>query len=239
MSDVSADANPGLLDWSFVRSTFDDLKWLLSQSEIWVPAVVFSVIADLTLAAVEWPFRSSATEPPPQAFTVMALAILARAWAALALCKVGLALLRRESASVLTQWVPVTTALRTGFVCLVLIFPTALAAVFFVLPGLYLLARWSQVPLLLIDGRAQLFDATEESWALVLPFLWSLVVIWSIVFGGTAVLAAGVSYLTASHGVIGFAVSTLAHAIQITVGASLSAVVYYQLSIRAPWTTDL
>ena len=207
-------------------STFD----IARMRALWVPAVLFSLGADTAVAIVEWPLRAGLAEPPERAFTTIVLVILAKGWFSLTLCRIALAGLRGQMMGVLNQWVSVQDALRIGVVVVALVFPIVLGLLCLVAPGLYLLARWSQVTMVLIDNRAQWFDAAEQSSSLTKGFrapIIGLLLVLGILTGVT-------DY--AVHGIV--ALEWIHRAVGSTVGAAFAAALYYQLSRRAPWDPE-
>ena len=194
---------------------------------LWVPAVTFSIAMDVTAVAVNWPFRKGLNPPTEHTITVMVLLILAKGWFSLTLCRIALAGLRGQVMGVLNQWVSVQEALRIGVVTVVLMFPIVLGFMFLIVPGLYLLGRWSQVTLSLIDGRAQWFDATDASAGLTADLRSAIL----IVLLSVATVTLLVDYVIADVTFLGW----IDRAVGSTIGAALASAMYYELSQRAPW----
>jgi hypothetical protein len=211
----------------FIRDVFTTMVEACRMRDLWVPAVTFSVAMDIAAAAANWPFRDGLNPPPPHTITVMALLILAKGWFSLTLCRIALAGLRGQVTGVLNQWVSVQDALRIGLVTTVLMFPILLGFAFLIVPGLYLLGRWSQVPLALIDGQATWFDAVDISRGLTAPF-WPAIL---ILLMSTATATLLVEYLI--HDITPLA--WIYRAAGSTVGAALAAATYHELTRRAPW----
>ncbi len=214
----------------FIRSVMADAVHASLRRDLWIPAVSISLVADAIVAAFDWPFGPGLPPAPERTITVMVLVILGKAWLSLTLCKVALALLRGQMAGLLNQWVPVTSALRIGSVSLVLLAPILLGTICLMLPGLYLLARWSQVVLILVDERATWFDAVEMSGALTAGYRWHILLILT-----------GVSVLTLLGARMSDLFTPLAwawRAAASTFGAALAAAMYRQLDLRAPWNPE-
>ena len=198
--------------------------------DLWVPAVTFSIAMDVAAFAANWPFRKGLNPPTEHTITVMVLLILAKGWFSLTLCRIALAGLRGQVTGVLNQWVSVQEALRIGVVTVVLLFPLLLGFVFLIVPGLYLLGRWSQATLALVDGRAQWFDATDASAGLTAGFRPAIL----IVLLSVATVTLLVEYLIADVTYLGW----MYRAVASTIGAGLASAMYYELSRRAPWSPE-
>ena len=194
---------------------------------VWVPAVTFSIAMDIAAAAANWPFRGGTPPPPPFAYTVIVLLILGKCWFGLTLCRIALAALRGQVTGVLNQWVSVQDALRVGFVTIIMFLPILIGLFIFVIPGLYLLSRWSQVTMTLIDGQAEWFDAGDQSSGLTAGFRPAIL----LVLLTTAMLTLAGEYLVNDYTLLAWAFRAVASAI----GASLAAAMYYELTRRAPW----
>ena len=224
----------------FAKDVAAETRRLALEPALWVPAVTVSLAADGLMATLAWPFRDGLLPPPERTITVMAIVILAKAWFSLTLCQIGLAIARGQHAGVLNNWVPVTTALRIGLVVCVVFVPIALGTLLLVVPGLYLLALWSQVALVLLDHRARWFEAAEHSGALTAGYKLPILLLWMIVLGATALSGAFAHNLGASpaDGLVGTGLAWIGRAAGSTIGAALAASMYYQLSLRAPWNPE-
>ena len=206
------------------------------------PAVVIagalvSLVPDLVLAALRWPFHDPRTTPAEPAITTMACLILAKAWLTLTVSNMALAWLRRQPVGFLRNWVPVQTALRVGVVNIPLLAAIVLGSLVFVVPGLYLLAMWSQAPLAMIDGRARWFDAANYSASLTDGYKIPLVALWVIVMVATAALTSAIGAGLPFLG-LGGAVTPITWAVRAAMsvwGAALGAAMYFNLDERAPW----
>ena len=193
---------------------------------LWIPAVTFSLGADAVVAAVDYPFRNGLPPPPEHAITTMVLVILAKGWFSLTLARVALAILRGQVPGILNQWVPVTAALRIGFVSVVLLAPILLGLLLFIVPGLYLAARWSQVTLLLIDNQARWFDAAEASSWLTAGRRSAILLLLTAVAAVTLPLESLANHVTVLAWIWRAAAGTF--------GAALAASLYFQLDLRTP-----
>jgi len=198
--------------------------------DLWVPAVTFSIAMDVAAVAANWPFRRGLNPPTEHTITVMVLLILAKGWFSLTLCRIALAGLRGQVTGVLNQWVSVQEALRIGLVTVVLMFPIMLGFLFLVVPGMYLLGRWSQVTLALVDGRAEWFDSTDASDSLTAG--WRPAILIVLLSVATATLL--VEYLISDVTYLGW----IYRAAGSTIGAALASAMYYGLSRRAPWNPE-
>jgi len=207
-----------------------------------VPAVMIagaavSLIPDLVLAALRWPFHDPRLTPAEPAITTMACLILAKAWLTLAVWNMALAWLRRQPVGFLKNWVPVQTALRVGVVNIPLLAAIVLGSLVFLVPGLYLLAMWSQAPLAMIDGRARWFDAANYSASLTDGFKIPLIVLWLVVMATTTALTSAIGAGLPFIG-LGGAVTPVMWALRAVLsvwGAALGAAMYFNLDERAPW----
>jgi hypothetical protein len=207
-----------------------------------VPAVAIagamvSLVPDLVLAALRWPFHDPGITPAEPAITTMACLILTKAWLTLTVWNMALAWLRRQPAGFLNNWVSVQTALRVGVVNIPLLAAIVLGSLVFVVPGLYLLALWSQAPLAMIDGRARWFDAANYSASLTDGFKIPLIGLWVVVMVVTAALTWAVGTGLPVIG-LGGAVTPTTWALRAAMsvwGAALGASMYFNLDERAPW----
>ena len=200
-----------------------------------------SLIPDLVLAALRWPFHDPSVTPTEPAITTMACLILAKAWLTLTVWNMALAWLKRRPAGFLENWVSVQTALRLGVVNICLLAAIVLGSLMFVAPGLYLLAMWSQAPLAMIDGRARWFDAANYSASLTDGFKMPLIGLWLVVMvvtaGVTAAVSAGLPFVG-----LGGAVTPVTWALRAAMsvwGAALAAATYFNLDERAPWNSEV
>ena len=207
-----------------------------------VPAVAIagatvSLVPDLVLAALRWPFYDASITPAEPAITTMACLILAKAWLTLTVWNMALAWLRRQPEGFFNNWVSVQTALRVGVVNIPLLAAIVLGSLVFVVPGLYLLALWSQAPLAMIDGRARWFDAANYSASLTDGFKIPLIGLWVVVMVVTAALTWAIGAGLPGIG-LGGAVTPTTWAVRAAMsvwGAALGAAMYFNLDERAPW----
>lgn len=209
-----------------IRDVVTEAARISLRPALWVPAVTFSLGADAVVAAVDYPFRTGLPPPPEHAITTMVLVILAKGWFSLTLARVALAILRGQVPGILNQWVPVTAALRIGFVSVVLLAPILLGLLALIVPGLYLAARWSQVTLLLIDNQAKWFDAAEASSWLTAGRRSAILLLLAAVAVVTVPLESLANHVTV--------LAWIWRAVASTVGAALAASLYFQLDLRAP-----
>ncbi len=54
--------------------------------------------------------------------------------------------------------------------------------VFLIVPGLYLMARWSLAPTMVLSQGYRATDALRESWRVTQPFAWKLVLVWFLYY---------------------------------------------------------
>ena len=211
----------------FIRDVFSSMLDACRMPALFVPAATFSIATDIAAAAAHWPFRDAQNEPAPFSFTVMALLILAKAWFSLTLCRIALAGLRGQATGVLNQWVSVQDALRIGFVTIIMLFPIVIGLMLFVIPGLYLLSRWSQVTLTLLDDQAKWFDAADQSSGITAGFRPAILIVLLI----TGLVTLTVEFLIRDR----TALAWIYRAAASTLGAGLAASLYFELTRRAPW----
>lgn len=206
-----------------------------------IAGAIVSLVPDVLLAALRWPFHDPRITPAEPAITTMACVILAKAWLSLMVWNMALAWLRRRPAGWLANWVPVQTALRVGVVNIPLLATIGLGSLVFVVPGLYLLAMWSQAPLAMIDGRARWFDAANYSASLTDGFKIPLIGLWIIVMVATAAVTAAIDAGLPAIG-LGGAVTPITWALHAALsvwGAALGASMYFNLDERAPWNREV
>jgi len=225
---MTTDRGDGPVD--FIRDVLAHAGTISLRPALWIPAATISLAADAVVALVNYPFRDGLPPPPEHAITTMVIVILAKGWFSLTLARIALAILRRQHAGFLNQWVPVTAALRIAFVSLVLLAPILLGLLFLVVPGVYLLARWSQATLALIDDRATWFDAADMSNSLTAGYRPWIILIFAIVAAVAVPIDNVVERLTP--------LAWLWRAVGSTFGAALAASMYYELSWRAPWRPE-
>jgi len=207
-----------------------------------VPAVAIagatvSLVPDLVLAALRWPFHDASITPAEPAITTMACLILAKAWLTLTVWNMALAWLRRQPEGFFNNWVSVQTALRVGVVNIPLLAAIVLGSLVFVVPGLYLLALWSQAPLAMIDGRARWFDAANYSASLTDGFKMPIIGLWIVVMVATAAVTWAIGAGLPVIG-LGGVVTPMTWAVRAAMsvwGAALGAATYFNLDERAPW----
>lgn len=216
--------------WEFIRDVGAATVEACRIPALWLPALSFSIAADIVAALIEWPFRGGATPPTEHTITVMAILILAKGWFGLTLCRVALAGLRGQVTGVLNQWVPVQAALRIAAVTIVLLAPIVIGLAILIVPGLFLLSRWSQATLLLVDERAQWFEAADESSSLTAGYRAAILIL--LLSLGTVTLL--IEYLIHDMTLLAW----LYRAAGSLVGAALAAAMYYELSRRAPWNPE-
>jgi hypothetical protein len=205
--------------------------------QVALAGALVSLVPDLVLVALRWPFHDTRITPEEPAITTMACLILAKAWLTLAVWNMALAWLRRQPVGFLTNWVPVQTALRVGVVNIPLLAAIALASLAFMVPGLYLLAMWSQVPMAMVDNQSRWFDAANYSASLTDGYKIPLVVLWLIVMMASAVVTWTIGTALPFIG-LGTAVTPLTWALRAALsvwGAALGASMYFNLDERAPW----
>ena len=116
-----------------------------------------------------------------------------------------------------------------------------LGSLVFLVPGMYLLAMWSQVPLAMIDARARWFDAANYSASLTDGFKSPLIGLWIIVMVATAALTWAIGVGLPFIG-LGGAVTPVTWALRAAMsvwGAALGASMYFNLDERAPWNREV
>lgn len=225
----------------FAAAIVRDALDVAREPQVAIAGALVSLIPDVVLAALRWPFHDPLITPEEPAITTMACLILAKAWLALTVWNMALAWLRRQPVGFLTNWVPVQTALRVAVVNIPLLWAIVLASLVFLVPGLYLLAMWSQAPLAMIDGRARWFDAANYSASLTDGYKIPLICLWIAVMSGAAILTAAVGAALPFIG-LGIAVTPVTWALRAAFsvwGAALGAAMYFNLDERAPWNSKV
>ena len=106
------------------------------------------------------------------------LVLLARGWLGLTLVAVAIALARGDRAGLLRNWVHVLRALKIAAVSLALLVPILVGRMLLVLPGVYLLLRWSQVVPAMLDRQIRMLDATRFSEAIASVYYLYILLIW-------------------------------------------------------------
>ena len=222
----------------FAEDVVAGARDIAPASVLWVPTFALSLSTDLLMQALEWPFRGGPM-PPERTITTMAIVIFFKAWFGLTLCHIALALLRRQRAGFLNNWVSIQTGIRICIVNVVLLAPMLLGAMFFALPGLYLLARWSQAVMLQIDGEARWFEAPGQSAMLTEGYKLPILAVWAapLVAGAMIEWFAGHTGID-GPGAIGFLLASAGRAIASLAGVALAAATYHELVRRAPWQPD-
>jgi hypothetical protein len=221
----------------FAAEVVRDAVDVAREPAVAIAGAMVSLIPDLVLAAVRWPFHDPRITPAEPAITTMVCLILAKAWLTLTVWNMALAWLRRRPVGLLNNWVSVQTALRVGVVNLPLLAAIVVGTLVFVAPGLYLLAMWSQAPLAMIDGRARWFDAASYSASLTDGFKIPLIGLWIIVMAATAALTWAIDAGLPVIGLGGAATPVMwaLRAAMSVWGAALGASMYFNLDERAPW----
>ena len=221
----------------FATEVVRDAIDVAREPAVAIAGAMVSLVPDLVLAALRWPFHDPRITPEEPAITTMACLILAKAWLTLTVWNMALAWLRRQPVGFLQNWVSVQTALRLAVVNIPLIATIVLASLAFVVPGLYLLAMWSQAPLSIIDGRARWFDAANYSQSLTDGYKMPLIALWLIVavatWALTSAIGAGLPFIG-----LGAAVTPITWLVRAALsiwGAALGASIYFNLDQRAPW----
>ena len=221
----------------FASEVLSDAIDVMREPAIAIAGAAVSLIPDVTLALLRWPFHDTRITPVESTITTMACLMLAKAWLIFTVSAMGLAWLRREPVGFLRNWVPVQTALRMIVVNVPLLVGAALASLAFVLPGVYLLAMWSQAPMAMVDGRAQWFEAANYSASLTDGYKTPIVILWIAVMFATALASALVETGLPAMGLTALVTpaSWLLNAAFAVFGAALTAAMYSNLDERAPW----
>lgn len=155
---------------------------------LFVPAVAIGVICDAAFHVNGWPRPGFVGLPAQHALTCAILIVLARSWLSLTLIAVAIALARGEPAGLLRNWVHVLRALQIAAVSGLLLVPILIGTMLFVLPGVYLLLRWSQVVPALLDRHVRMLDATRFSEAIASAFYLYILLIWAIAWAVPALV---------------------------------------------------
>ena len=221
----------------FATEVLRDTVEVMTIPAVAIAGAAVSLVPDVTLAILRWPFHNGRITPVECTITTMALLILAKAWFALTVSSMGLAYLRRERVGFLANWVPVQTALRIAAVNIPLLAAIVLGTLAFVLPGVYLLAMWSQTPMVMLDGRGRWFDAANYSASLTDGYKTPIVMIWIgvMIVTGTASVAIESGLPAIGLGAVEPPARWALNAVNALFGAALAASLYYNLFDRAPW----
>ena len=126
---------------------------------------------------------------PPDSMIWLAIAVSVRFWIGISVAATALLILRTDGRVRRPCWVSPSLALEAGLVALVLMLPILAGILFFIVPGVLLALRWSQVALLIVDGRARWFEAPGLSDLVTGGRRHELFTLWIIVGIGGAVLA--------------------------------------------------
>lgn len=94
---------------------------------------------------------------------LVALVVVVRFWASLTVTASALRVMRRGFRVAPVYWVPAPTTFQVAFVSLALTIPILAFALLLVVPGVILALRWSQAAMLILDEKADWFEAAEES----------------------------------------------------------------------------
>lgn len=170
--------------------------------------------------------------------TIAIVVLLARGWLDLTLIAVGIAIARGQPAGLLRQWVHVLTALKIGAIGVVMLAGIVLGALVVVIPGVYLMLRWSQVLPSLVEGRTRVSDAMMYSETIASAHYLRILVIWALAWGVPALAAYAVRHFVsldvwpnavAIETLSDVAWSAVLHAF----GLALIAALYVELDSRA------
>jgi hypothetical protein len=171
-----------------IGTVFASTLRLMCRPALFVPAVAISVGAEAAILLNGWPRPGFDGLPAERALTYGILIVLARSWLDLTLVAVAMALARGERAGLLRNWVHVLRALKIAAVSVVLLVGIAIGTLCFVLPGVYLLLRWSQVVPALLDRQVRMLDATRFSEAIASAYYLYILLIWAIAWAVPALV---------------------------------------------------
>lgn len=132
-----------------------------SRPAVWLLPLCGSLTLECALHFWSWPQVSFRALPASGIGTVTAILCL-RAWLSLSVLSIAIAGARGEARSIRAEWVPPDVAVRAIFVTAVLLAPI-LVSCLLILPGILLALAWSQATPLIVDRKAQAFDAAELS----------------------------------------------------------------------------
>ena len=214
---------------------------ILRRPAFLVPALLVALAADGLIQLNGWPRPGFEGWPVERQVTTAFLVSLARAWLSVTIIAVGIAVMRGKRPGLLRQWVHVLTALKIGAVSLLLFAGVLLGTLVFVVPGVYLLLRWSQVLPAMIEGRTRVNDVLMYSEAIASAHYLRILLIWFVAWAVPALLAFGIGY--ADRALESAAVPYLRHvesvcrwmwpAVLQSAGLALIAALYVELDTRA------
>jgi hypothetical protein len=164
---------------------------VLGRPGFQIPALLVAVAADVAIRVNGWPTADLRDWPVPRQFSIAIIVLLARGWFDLTLIAVGIAVVRGQPAGILRQWVHVLRALQIAAVSLLLLIGVLLGTLVVVIPGVYLLLRWSQVLPAMIERRTRVRDVFMYSEAIASAHYLRILVIWFLAWGVPALLAYG------------------------------------------------
>lgn len=227
----------------FAKTVLRVAAGLMATPSFSIPCASLALASEAIVLVSGWPGADAGELPTPQALTTIILVILGRAWLLLSFAALALAKLRGQRATLLTAWVPVTTALEILIVSIALGAGVILGTLALIVPGVYLLLLWSQAAMVIVDREARFFRAASWSGSLTDGYRREIAVVWAIVFGGSWVIDLEIRSLAASFAGLstaaGLALLWIWRALTMTFGVAMMAALYHELSCRAPWQPEL
>lgn len=159
---------------------------------LWKPSVIL-VSASSTVGSF-LAFRALGVDEgfwtlPWPTMQIVAVVVVARFWLDLTVTASALRVMRRNFQRAPVYWVPAPTAFQVGVVSIGLTIPILAGAVFLVVPGVILALRWSQAALLILDEKADWFEAAGASAELTEGRRLNILGVWLVV--GLALVVAG------------------------------------------------
>jgi hypothetical protein len=202
-------------------------------------AIAFQAISELKGSIVKWMAIVGFLQILPFAFVGTSggrflMAVVISQWTGWGMSRAALRVLRGDTVRLLDSRLGLSTFGAIVFTQLVIAVPIVIGVFLLVVPGIYLALTWSQVPMLILDGRARHLDALKASEELtrdrkleillvaLVPMLLTLPV--AIVQGA---LAPGGSLASPAFAL--FLISAIWQMLAVTFGTFVTAVVYQML----------
>lgn len=206
---------------------------------MWRPAVVLPSAAATAGSALA--FRVLGAQRgfwmvPPSTMALLALVVCVRFWIGLSVTATALDVMRAGYRWRPVRWVAPTTTFEIAVVSLALTLAVLAGLVALILPGVLLALRWSQAPLLILDGHAAWLDAAEASAVITHGRRTSILGLWLIAGCGLALtgwFVQGSTEMAAALGVSAIgpqAIGMLFHIATDAFSLALAAAVYHELA---------
>lgn len=158
---------------------------------LWYPSVLGVSAAATVLSHAA--FRLAGTDAgfwslPQSHMAIVAVIVVLRGWATLSVSATAVTIIRHRFVPRPVYWVPATTAFEAGAVTSLLALATMAGLLLLVVPGVVMALAWSQATLLILDRRANWFEAAGESWDLTAGRRLTILLVWLVTGGGFALV---------------------------------------------------